>query len=168
MIGFTEMWLQAEVRKCLAMAQRLDANTGFYDNMRLQHAAVSHAQGEVPSRSYQGAGRLVFRNLVDSLASVELNDTRAMLTESLGWVLLLDGSNKGKFYTKGELLMFRDVSPEGDIRIRCLNMVFLKKKELQEYRKLGQKPFGASAQGVRMRDAIQERFGKGPKPAAAE
>uniref|UniRef100_A0A7S1IWR3 Uncharacterized protein n=1 Tax=Eutreptiella gymnastica TaxID=73025 RepID=A0A7S1IWR3_9EUGL len=65
-----------------------------------------------------------------------------MRADSLGWVLLPDGFRKGNFYTKGDHLMFWDVSIEGDIRIRCLNMVLLK-KELQEYRRLGVKPFGA-------------------------
>ena len=64
----------------------------------------------------------------------------------MGWVPIPDGTNKGKYRTKGELLMGRDVPHEGDIRGRCLHPLFLNSQELKEYKQLNVEPFGAGAQ----------------------
>ena len=165
-----EMWMGAEVRTALAMAQRLDSTTSFYDNMRLQHRTVAEAVSgskDVPLETYQGDGRKVFRTYIDHLATVEIERTRLILNESVGWVLMFDGMNKGNYATKGEMVMAWEVSAEGIIRVRCMHLLFLKKAELVEYKRLQVKPFGASAQWAWMRDATQERYCQGERPVAA-
>lgn len=71
---------------------------------------------------------------------------RGIFVDSMGWVPIPDGTNKGKYRTKGELLMGRDVPHEGDIRGRCLHPLFLNSQELKEYKQLNVEPFGAGAQ----------------------
>ncbi|EPS60231.1 hypothetical protein M569_14572, partial [Genlisea aurea] len=96
---------------------------------------------------------LPYRNCIDHLASQELALTADILRSSVGWSLLIDGSNKGSFHadatlfvqpllncvvyivtrarSKGELLLFRDCNEMGEIQLRCLGMVFLRMKELK-------------------------------------
>ena len=56
------------------------------------------------------------------LSSTELKQTKLILDFSLGWYLLFDGSNQGKWHTKGELLLFRDVDEKDEVRERVLHM----------------------------------------------
>ena len=70
---------------------------------------------------------------------------------------MLDGSNKGRWSTKGELLMFRDVDEQGEVRLRVLGIIFIKPDDLAELKRLGLKPFGHQAQWNRIRGLMQER-----------
>ena len=164
--------MSAEIRTALAMAQRLDSTTSFYDNMRLQHRtvveAVTGSQEGPPKKTYQGDGRRVFRTYIDHLATVEIERTRLILNESVGWVLMFDGMNKGKYSSKGEMVMGREVSAEGVIRVRCMHLLFLRNDDLVKYRRVQVKPFGATAQWERMRDASQSRYCQGERPPGAD
>ena len=157
-----EVWMVAEMQTALCMSQRLEPDSHFYEILRLQHSTVHRLKGNksvLPEKTFQGKGDRVFRERVDHMATNELNISGKLVSTSLGWVLLVDGNNKGQYHTKGELMLFRDCWPEGDITIRTLCMVFLTKEELREYRKIGRKPFGAEALWQRMRDAMEQRFG---------
>ena len=99
------------------------------------------------------------------MASSEIENTTLVLSDSVGWVLMLDGNNKGHFRTKGEFLMMRDCGPSGAIRITSMNTISLQLLELKEFKRLKARPFGAEAQWKRMRDAAQERYCPGEPPA---
>ena len=158
--GQMDMWTKLEYQTALSLAQKLRPATMFYETLRLQHAALSEA-GAVTitqGKTFQGDGAVPFRNILDALSTTELKQTKVILDSSLGWVLLFDGSNKGKWHTKGELLLFRDVDEKGEVRERVLGIIFVTKDDLLELRKLQQKPFGHEATWGRIRDLLQSRF----------
>ena len=88
----------------------------------------------------------------------ELHTTKNILHSSVGWILLFDGSNKGRWSTKGELLVFRDCDEFGETRLGVLGIIFVTNNDVKELRRLAVKPFGHEAMWGRLRDLMQQRF----------
>ena len=158
--GQMDMWTKLEYQTALSLAQKLRPATMFYESLRLERAALNKAcavtmtQGKMFSED----GVVPFQNILDALSSTELKQTKLILDSSLGFVLRPDGSNKGKWHTKGELLLFRDVDEKGEVPERVLSIIFVTKDDLLEFGKLQQKPFGHEATCGRIRDLLQIGF----------
>ena len=93
-----------EIRAVVMMAQRLEPYRHFYPNMRLIHSAIGNHRGQVdpqgvPAVTKQGDGYEAFYNILQVAASLEKQKTRAMVQESVGYCIMLDGSNKGSVHT---------------------------------------------------------------------
>ena len=106
----------------------------------------------------RGDGNKVYRNCIDLLANAELQVTRETLDSSLGWVMMMDGSAKGRYETKGvaacqagELVLFRDIGPDGEVRTRTLGMMFVTPGDSEQ---LSIQPFAADAWWIRTRDMM--------------
>ena len=150
---------RAEMRTAASIAQNLQPASQFYESLRLQHANFIDNHGtlaKVPT--YQGDGQKPFRNILDAMATGELHTTKNILHSSVGWILLFDGSNKGRWSTKGELLVFRDCDEFGETRLRVLGIIFVTNNDVKELRRLAVKPFGHEAMWGRLRDLMQQRF----------
>ena len=118
-----DFWTLAKLRTAASIAQNVLAVSQCYELLRLQHANYIDDLGmlaKVPT--YQGDGQKPFRNILDATAMGELHTTKKNLHSSVGWILLFDGSNKGRWSTKGELLVFRDCDEFGEIRLRVLGI----------------------------------------------
>ena len=105
-----DVWMVAELRTALEMSQSFNAGRHYYDILRLQHNAVTvftSGSINVPLKTYQGDGYRPYSHAVNALATHELNVTAQILQSSIGWVLLVDGSTKGAYSTKGDLMLFR-------------------------------------------------------------
>lgn len=94
--GTVDPLMVAELRVALSLAKRLAPGYGFYAELRNMHAAmIDMGLAADPSRTYQGDGYRVFRRLVDALSTLEVQHTKRILCDSVGYSLMLDGSNKG-------------------------------------------------------------------------
>ena len=101
-----DFWTRAELRTALNIAQNLQPTTKFYGSLRLQHANYVDDHGALAKGpTFQGDGAKAFCNCTDGLSAVELRKMKGVLHTSVGWSLLFDGSNKGRWTAKGELLL---------------------------------------------------------------
>ncbi|EPS57398.1 hypothetical protein M569_17419 [Genlisea aurea] len=162
-------WRATECRMAICMAQRLEPSCHFYANLRFIHEEVLAHKGESASpATYQGDGYNAYQNILHVAATLEIQRTKAIVEDSVGFCLLMDGSNKGRYSTKGELVLFRDVDAQGELRVRTLGMQFVAKGEIKECTRLKQTPFGHQKQWERLRLLFQERYPLGPPPMALD
>jgi hypothetical protein len=165
----THTWRATELKLAVRMAQRLEPSSHFYDNLRFVHEEVALHRGVTPSAAtYQGNGYSAYQNYLHVAATLEIQKTKALLEDSVGFCLLLDGSNKGRYTTKGELALFRDIDSNGELRIRTLGMQFVKRIDIQECTNLGTLPFGHQKQWERLRHLFQDRYPVSPPPMAMD